>query len=282
MSLNNQRIKWLILIIPTLTIGLWEYVRHAFLLPYISMDLGNFLAPFIVLTVTLTLVRSLFIKLEHSHEALELEKSTSAALEERESLARELHDGISQSLFLLAVKLDQLDGLTEEGPVRQLSEGLRETVRVMNDDVRQAIANLRLPPSPEAAAWVVPLRELLGETAAVTEAKAQFTWTISDKSLTDKEKVELHACLREVLMNVRKHAKASHVYVIGESDDQGGFRCAVEDNGIGFTGNPLQSPGRFGLRMVKDRATRMGWSFSIERKGDRTVVEWIKQGGQAQ
>lgn len=277
----NGRLKWWILLIPTLTIGLWEYVRHAFLLPYLSMDLGNVLAPFIVLAVTLTLGRSLFAKLEQSQAALRREQATSAALEERERLARELHDGISQSLFLLAVKLDQLDAAAQDGPVKPLAASLRETVRVMHEDVRQAIANLQLPPSPDKAAWVMPLRELLGETAGVTEARAEFTWTISDECLTDKEKVELHACVREALMNVRKHAKAAHVYVIGESDGAGGFRCAVEDDGAGFAVDPLRAPGRFGLRMVRDRAQRMGWTFAAERRGDRTVVEWVKRGGEA-
>jgi len=278
---KDRKIKWLILLIPTLTIGLWEYIRHAFLLPYMSMELGNLLAPFIVLAVTLTLVRSLFARLEQSQQALQREKGANAALEERESLARELHDGISQSLFLLAVKLDQLDEMQNEGPVKRLAEGLRETVRVMHEDVRQAIANLRQPPSPSAAAWVVPLRELLGETAMMTEAKAEFTWSIPDGSLTDKEKVELHACVREALMNVRKHAKASRVYVIGEPDGTDGFRCSVEDDGVGYDGDPLQAHGRFGLRMVRDRAQAMGWAFAAERRGDRTVVQLLKRGGGA-
>ncbi|MFB9278906.1 sensor histidine kinase [Cohnella cellulosilytica] len=279
---KDRRIKWLILLIPTITIGLWEYVRHAFLLPYVSMDLGNLLAPFIVLAVTLTLVRSLFTRMEQSQMALQREKEAKAALEERESLARELHDGISQSMFLLAVKLDQLDELSREEPVRELAGGLRETVRVMHEDVRQAIANLRQPPSPESAAWVVPLRELLGETAELTGARAEFVWTIRDDGLTDKEKIELHACVREALVNVRKHARASHVYVIGEPDGAGGFRCRIEDDGVGFGGDPLQAQGRFGLRMVRDRAEAMGWSFLAERRGDRTVVELAKRGKRAE
>lgn len=278
---KDRNIKWLILFIPTLTIGFWEYIRHAFLLPYMSMELGNLLAPIIVLAVTLTLVRKLFARLEHSQMALQQQRGTNAALEERERLARELHDGISQSLFLLAVKLDQLDEMQREGPVKKLAEGLRETVRVMHEDVRQAIANLRQPATPAVAAWVAPLRKLLGETADMTEAQAEFTWSIPDGSLSDKEKVELHACIREVLMNVRKHAKASHVFVTGETVGDLGFRCAVEDDGVGFHGDPLQAPGRFGLRMVRDRAKAMGWSFLIERRGDRTVVELLKRGAEA-
>ncbi|WP_027091654.1 sensor histidine kinase [Cohnella thermotolerans] len=279
MRRNDQKIKWLILLTPTLTIGLWEYIRHAFLLPYLSMELGNFLAPFIVLAVTLTLVLGLFRRLEQSQSDLQREKSTNAALEERERLARELHDGIAQSLFLLAVKLDQLDRAATEEAVRRLSGELRETVRDVNDDVRQAIANLRLPPSAAEAAWVVPLRELLGETADIIEAKAEFRWSIPDDSLTNKEKVELHACLREALINVRKHAKAREVTVVGEATPQGGFRCAVEDDGVGFDGDPFEIRGRFGLRMVRDRAKRMGWSFAAERRDGRTVVELVKEGG---
>lgn len=277
----DRRIKWLILLIPTLTVGLWEYARHAFLLPYLSMEMGNWLTPVIVLIVTLTFVRHLFARLEHSQDALQREKAVSASLEERELLARELHDGIAQSLFLLAVKLDRLDRAAAEGEDRvlALSGELKETVRVMHEDVRQAIANLRKPTSPADAAWVMPLRELIVDTASVTEAAAEFRWTIPDGAMTGKEKVELHACLREALMNVRKHAGASRVRVVGEASDGGGFRCAVEDDGVGFAGDPLALHGRFGLRMVRDRAERMGWTFAADRRGEWTVVEIVKPDG---
>jgi len=100
---SYKQIKWLILIIPTLTIGLWEYVRHEFLLPYISMELGNVLAPIIVFLVTILFLTQLFDILERNQKELERAKALQAALEEREKIARELHDGIAQSLFLINV-----------------------------------------------------------------------------------------------------------------------------------------------------------------------------------
>ena len=106
-DLKYKQIKWLILTIPTITIALWEYIRHAFLLSYISMDIGNFLSPILVFVVTLVFLRHLFSVLERIQEAVRLEKANKVALIEREKLARELHDGIAQSLFLLSVKVNK-------------------------------------------------------------------------------------------------------------------------------------------------------------------------------
>lgn len=43
--MSYKQIKWMILLIPTFTVGIWEYIRHQFLMPYLSMDAGNWLTP---------------------------------------------------------------------------------------------------------------------------------------------------------------------------------------------------------------------------------------------
>jgi two-component system nitrate/nitrite sensor histidine kinase NarQ len=108
--MSYKQIKWMILLIPTLTVGLWEYVRHQFLLPYISMNLGNWLTPVIVYVVSITLLTRLFLILERIQKELEHERAAKVALESREKLAKELHDGIAQSLFLLSVKAGSTPG----------------------------------------------------------------------------------------------------------------------------------------------------------------------------
>lgn len=51
--MSYKWLKWLILWIPTVAIGLWEYLRHTLLLPFISMELGNLHAPVFVFLITI-------------------------------------------------------------------------------------------------------------------------------------------------------------------------------------------------------------------------------------
>ncbi len=277
--LAYRSLKRLILWTPTVTIGLWEYVRHAFLLPHVSMELGNLLAPVIVFIVTVTLVRRLFAKLEETQEALQRERLLKSALVEREQLARELHDGISQSLFLLSVKLDQLDLAEGSEARRDTTIRIRETVRRVYDDVRQSIANLKSAPVASDPSWMQAMHRLAGEMTEVG-LRVELDWKLSDGLLSAKEKVELLAIVREALLNARKHARATVVRVsCSSSDHDGGFRCRVEDNGVGAAPSQLRATGRYGIRMMESRASEMGWQLSVESPpSGGTVIDLKKEG----
>ncbi|WP_274649348.1 sensor histidine kinase [Paenibacillus humicola] len=278
-----KRIKRLILWIPPLAIALWEYMRHAFLLPYISMGLGNLLTPVLALLLTLTVMRRLFRMLEATSESLQRERSAKAALLERERLARELHDGISQSLFLLAVKLDKLEHAEDGEQVRETAEQIRKTAKHMYDDVRQSIASLRGEPTGEEMQWMDAVRQM-AEQLGQGGLRTELDWRLPDTQLTDKEKVELLAIVREAMMNVEKHARASRlaVHAAAEPVDGGGFRVTVEDDGVGADERELNARGRYGVRMMRDRAAAMGWRFEIRPAGQEaagTVVEVAKTDG---
>jgi len=277
--LAYRSLKRLILWTPTITIGLWEYVRHAFLLPHVSMELGNLLAPVIVFLVTVTLVRKLFAKLEETQEALQRERLLKSALVEREQLARELHDGISQSLFLLSVKLDQLDRAEDGDAIRASTSRIRETVRRVYDDVRQSIASLKTAPVTTDPSWLQAMNALADEMADVG-LKVELDWQLSDGLLSAKEKVELLAIVREALLNVRKHARAT-VVTVGcyPSDDRDGFRCVVADNGIGTHAEQLRAPGRYGFRMMESRAGEMGWQLAVDSPPSGGTTVRLTKGG---
>ncbi|SEN78487.1 sensor histidine kinase [Paenibacillus sp. OV219] len=279
---SYKRIKWFILWTPTLTIALWEYLRHTILLPYVSMELGNWLTPVLVMTVTATLVIKLFRMLEETNESLQQAKSAKAAFMEREQLARELHDGISQSLFLLSVKLDKLEQAKDNEQVMETAQQLRRTVRHVYEDVRQSIASLRSEPSRTDVQWMQAVREM-AEELRLGGLDAQLDWRLGDSRLSGKEKVELLAIVREAMLNVQKHAHATQLIVraVPESESNGAdFHCTITDDGIGALPEQLGAKGRYGIRMMRDRAEAMGWQFHVRSRDELThgtTVEVIKE-----
>ncbi|GAA3407446.1 sensor histidine kinase [Paenibacillus hodogayensis] len=272
--MSYKQIKWLILVIPTLTIGLWEYVRHQFLLPYISMDMGNWLATVIVFTVTMIFLTQLFSMLEDMQEELKEARAAKAALEEREKIARELHDGIAQSLFLLAVQVDLLDK-RYDGEAKEI-RGFRQTVQEVNGYVRQAIASLRYPASADSLPWMELMQSLPADLAADTGIQAEWSWNLPEEKLSPKEKVELYASVREALLNIRKHTDAGRLWITAREEGTG-WSCVVADDGQGFREEALRQADKFGLQIMRERADEMGWIFELNREQGRSVFRIHKE-----
>jgi two-component system nitrate/nitrite sensor histidine kinase NarQ len=266
--MTYKQIKWLILTIPTLTIGIWEYVRHEFLLPYISMELGNFLAPVVVFLVTMVFLTQLFRMIEQHQEELNQTRALQAVLEERELIARELHDGIAQSLFFLNAQISKMEKMPKD---EVCFDTLKESIFRANDYVRQAIANLRYSAEIGQIPWMQGLMSLIEEIRRESDLQISLEWEIPEEMLTPKEKVELLAVIREALLNVHKHAEARHVRLKGYLSETG-WVCSIADDGKGFDPSAAASSGHYGLRMMKDRADMMKWQFSMERTGNETRV----------
>ncbi|MEC0111245.1 histidine kinase [Paenibacillus taichungensis] len=278
--MSYKQIKWMILLIPTLTVGLWEYVRHQFLLPYISMNLGNWLTPVIVYVVSITLLTRLFLMLERIQKELEHEREAKAALESREKMAKELHDGIAQSLFLLSVKVGRLE---EQAKLdQQLDDvySIKKTVHEVNRYVRQAIADLRCDPNVDNTFTTNESVTLLGQIRRIAKdipVRIELDWSIPDDAFTDKEKVELLACIREALFNIQKHASASQGWIQGNGHKKC-WNITIRDNGKGFEMNPFERKDRYGLKIMRERMNELNYNMQFRREQHLTVVEFSKDG----
>ncbi|MFC7440279.1 sensor histidine kinase [Laceyella putida] len=267
--MSDKQIKWLILIIPTIVIGLWEYVRHEFLLSYISMELGNWLSPVIVFFVTMTLLVRLFRRYEQLQEQLKKERAEKAVLQERERIARELHDGIAQSLFLCSVQVNQMK---QKQPSDQEWEELDKSLRQIHEYVRHSISNLKSTPAPTPTMeWKVRVQELVEQFRLDTGVSVALHLELEETELTAKEKIELFACIREALTNIQKHAHATQVAIILRPTECG-WVLEVEDNGQGYAGNPFQQPHRFGLRIMQERMSEMKATLSFSRQQGKTKL----------
>ncbi|MEK4438928.1 sensor histidine kinase [Paenibacillus sp. FSL K6-2862] len=277
--MTYKQIKWMILLIPTITVALWEYVRHQFLLPYISMNLGNWLTPVLVYLVSITLLTKLFRMLERIQKELQHERSAKVTLEARENLARELHDGIAQSLFLLSVKAEKLnsDNTSEQHLQNVLS--LRKTIHEVNRYVRQAITNLRLE-QEEISMVKTNDSSLINQIhfmARDIRTPMEIKWELNDQQLDDKEKIELLACVRETLMNMDKHAAATAGSIFAVGTGTHTWKVVIKDNGKGFTGDPFVKKNKFGLQIMKERCKEMGWMLNISQQEEHTIIEICKE-----
>ncbi|MGG4146860.1 histidine kinase [Paenibacillus algorifonticola] len=238
------------------------------------MDAGNWISPLIVFVVTLLLITRLFTILEAIQEELQQARLAQIALQEREKLAKELHDGVAQSLFLVSVQLEQLKP-TKEQNEKLLS--IKNTVREVNEYVRQSISHLKYPPEVAVEPWNDSINDLINDLHFDSVINTEYSWPIAEINLTDKEKIALYAFLREGLLNIRKHAKeANHIRIRLESTEWG-WTCRISDNGLGFTDDPLLKEGSYGLKFLEKRTVELGWELQLRRESERTVLEVIQR-----
>lgn len=279
--MTYKQIKWMILLLPTLITGLWEYVRHQFLLPVVSMEAGNILTPVIVFAVSAVLLFPLFSRLERIQQELQAERAQKAAFEAQDQLARELHDGISQSLFLLAVKVDRLEYIKDRVKHEDEVQALRKTVHEVNRYVRQAISNLRYARTRETDKL---LKETLEDRIRHLTAEAlipfQLEWHIPEERFTPRERVELLACIREAVVNIQKHSGASAAQIEARETGER-WSVRIVDNGVGMAQNQFAAQDTYGLKIMQERALEMNWTITIGTKDQQTelIIAKKEEGG---
>jgi two-component system nitrate/nitrite sensor histidine kinase NarQ len=266
--MSSKQIKWLILAIPTLTIGVWEYLRHSILLPHISMELGNWLSPVIIFFVTITVVSPLFRAYENLQQELKQERESTQLMAERERIARELHDGIAQTLFLSSVQVEKLKAVAPHEEWKELQHSLYH----IQEYVRRSIHTLKTENQIALSAQMKAcIEQYQLDTGIVIDYRSDF----QDSHFSQKEGWELVACTNEALTNIRKHANATDVSISLVSTLSKWTLC-ITDNGVGFDENLVSAPNSFGLRMMRERAKECGAWFSFSRQNGKTQVKISK------
>ncbi|WP_379153470.1 sensor histidine kinase [Paenibacillus sp. sgz5001063] len=261
-------------------VGIWEIVRHQFLMPYLSMNMGNYLTPVLVFLFSIVLLVPLFSLMEKNARELEQERVLKTAMEAREALARELHDGMAQSLFLLSVRIDRLEQKQERGEMNGESiRQLKKTVHEVNRYVRQAISNLKVPVAgPQASLLMLSVQGQLAQIADEVSVEVALDWNLREDIFSAAEQVELLACIREAMVNVRKHTRAGKVAISGREDGRG-WRVGVSDDGAGIRHeDPFAVNGSYGLQIMKERVESMGWTLTLKSGESGTTIEIAKGG----
>ena len=198
-----------------------------------------------------------------------------AALEERERLAREMHDGLAQALGLLHLKLQGALPSSAGAPAvtEQLLEMLQITERAY-EEVRQSIFGLRNFVS-RGLGLVPTLTEYLHEFSAHNGIAVELeTAGPALGPIPPASEMQAVRIIQEALTNVRKHAGSDRARVRLQRDGAW-LRVTVEDDGVGWERPPVEDRLHFGLQTMRERAEGLGGRLEIDSavgRGTRVVA----------
>jgi two-component system nitrate/nitrite sensor histidine kinase NarX len=202
---------------------------------------------------------------------------TLAVLEERQRLARNLHDAVNQSLFsagLIAEVLPRLWERDQEEARRSLKD-LRRLTRGAQAEMRVLLAELR--PSTLTDSNLGDLLRLLGN-ALSGRTNLPVAVTVTGEFILPAEvQVAFYRVCQEALYNAAKHAKASQVE-INLKQEGAVIELRIRDNGQGF--DPKQTfSGHYGLSMMRERAEAARALLSVTSQpghGTELTISWTK------
>lgn len=209
----------------------------------------------------------LYARLEHQ-----------AILAERGRLAREIHDGLAQTLGYLKMRAGQIAHWVNDGQTERAGEALRDLSRTANEaylDLRAALDGLRV--SLEAHDFTSQLQRL----ASDFEKQANVAVTLAldpgvDPPASIAAQSHLLRIVQETLTNIRKHAAASRVTVtLARRDNRACL--AIEDNGRGFDAGRDIPDAHHGVRLMRERADLLGAELQVASapgQGTRVNIEW--------
>jgi signal transduction histidine kinase len=208
------------------------------------------------------------------------EQSQQAAVwQERQRLARELHDAVTQTLFSASIIAEVVPRLWERDPemARQRLDELRELTRGALAEMRTLLMELR--PSAIAEA---ELNDLLRQLASAFTGRARIPVELNanaDCPLPPDVKVALYRIAQEALNNVAKHARASRVTMELDCREDQELRLSISDDGRGFEPGGAPSD-RLGLGIMRERATAIDAALDIKShpdEGTQILVIWPQQ-----
>ena len=201
------------------------------------------------------------------------ESTRLGAVEERNRLAREIHDTLAQGLTATALQLESADALLDAGSERA-HEPLRRALSLTHsnlEEARRSVLDLRAAPL-EGRPLSEALRALVDRWEAQTGISARYRAVNGSRPLPPSVEAALYRICQEALTNVATHAEAGRVIVrLVATPEQ--VRLAVEDDGRGFETSKV--PGdRHGLVGMRERAEVLGGALEVHsEKGAGTRIE---------
>ncbi len=201
---------------------------------------------------------------ELKHRKQLIKNTVNSQEEERKRIAKELHDGIAQSLVAIKMRFQYNILAKQKSGAQQTAEDEKslELIDTVYEEVR-GISHQMMPLKLTNQGLISALEELLNNTLAPLHIKYEFKHNVNlDERLAEHIEVALFRICQELVANILKHSHADKVHII-LSKKAGLVHLTVEDNGQGM--------------VVKEESTGIGLANIMARvKALNGKVEWVK------
>lgn len=199
------------------------------------------------------------------------------AAEERNRLAREIHDTLAQELAGLTLQLESADALLEgqgdAAKVHQIVQNALAMARMSLEEVQRSVLDLRAAPL-EGKSLVDALGDLAADSARQHQIQIRFTPTGAQRPLSARTEIGLYRIAQEGLRNVIQHAQAQHVQLNLLITPEH-IRLVLEDDGRGFDTDEVPEQ-CFGLMGINERAKLLDGQLRLESAlGEGTRLEVV-------
>jgi signal transduction histidine kinase len=193
--------------------------------------------------------------------------------EERNRIARDLHDDTAQALYALTRQVDNFVRGSSNLPTDTSSflKSLVEQIKTVSQGVRRFSQDLR-PPLLDDLGLLATIRWLTGNMEERTHISVKLTMSGTERRLAPHVELAIFRIIQEALRNIQKHAAATQVDVNVEYANEK-INISIVDNGKGFKPvgdwGELSREGRLGLMGMKERAHLLGGNITIKSETNR-------------
>lgn len=217
--------------------------------------------------IYLAVVFSSQVALAIENARLRHEAEKAAVDAERNRLARDLHDSVTQTLFSVAAIAEALPRVWHSRP-ETVEKALEELLRLTQGALAE-MRNLLLELRP-AVLVEKPMDELLHQLADAMMGRTRMqvtTTVVGEQSLPPDVKIAFYRIAQEALNNVTKHARAGHVK-LGLYFEADQVELHISDNGRGFDPESI-APHQWGVNIMAERAEAIKADFDLESQADQ-------------
>ncbi|MCQ3929621.1 MAG: hypothetical protein DPW16_04125 [Chloroflexi bacterium] len=210
-------------------------------------------------------------------------RSEIGAVEERNRLAREIHDTLAQGLTAITLQLETADALLETNAdterIRKAIQQAMTLTRANLEEARRSVLDLRAAPL-EGKTLAQAVADLLENWSKTAEVQTHLEIEGGRRSLPVRIEAGLYRVVQESLTNIRRHAHANTV-TIRISMTPENVHLMIEDDGYGFDPSNIPQEGRYGLIGLNERVKLLGGTLNLQsnpNSGTRVEVQ-IPLGG---